>query len=1499
MALVVKDRVKDTTTTTGTGTITLANSPPNGYQAFSSLGDGSTTYYAIEDADKTNWEVGIGTYTLSGHTLARTTVLASTNSNNAISLSSGEHTVFCDYPSGKAFLSDEGIDKTFTADGTITAGKPTILTSAGKAQEVKETTTGAVTEAYSAETALNDPSEKVTVVSDGNNTFLQVYQGSSLYSTIQAGTMSGTTMTWGTAQVIESTDGSGQAIWWDSYRSCFVVVVRSTQGNSYIKASTITVSGQAITIEDNSITTVFSGSYDQSSMTGGYDSTAQVGFVVNSRGNSPTKTSVIVVQVDSSKNISWGSEVTSDTRIYYNSQFVHDANGNGNVAVIGATYNSSTTVEVNSTQAYVITISGTTPTIQTPVVLNASAYMHGYSVYDASANKTICIYDDATKVYYNVCSMSSGTLTAGTHTEIATGSISGDTQETAYCGCYDPFTQQIGIVYGDSSNYYYLRSGKVSGTSITWSDAQAVDPSTVNKHINLVNANSTDSNVLVLYWVNFDSAFNTWTMGKAGTTTANLDNNYLGVASTSATDGNEVQVNMPNKSINVDQTGLTIGEKYFCNTSGEIKKFITSSTSSTTSNSAFVEDSSNYANVITSISYCSTSGYYIKTFNDGSTGYPTYRTGTYNTSTNNIDWGTATTIQSYNLRGNYVICHANSSGAIGLLYTIKDGSTDILKCSTTTLSSGVLQGLTTAVSVVSDTTEEFYPLGIVYDAGQSRFVATWTSISGGTYPIYANAFQPDADNAPTWSSSNQITALAGGSADNLTAGNFHSLIYDPDTQRVVQFYYYMDSGTRKVGGKVLSLSGSTITAGTNAVGATAIDTSSSNTFTTCYDTQNDKILLAYRATDGKISIYFITVTGGDTNTLSFSTSANITTEQAQTQNITFDETNNKMIMFWSSDTSSRLGYISQFTSDGSALTEIGTKSQLSGTNTIACSIALSGVWVSGKGTAYSFRSDSATKSVDFTTYFGLTYTQTDAQYIGEAISTTALKLKETPTELIGNSGASITKGDPVVVKTNGDYISAANTVVESSNSGTASSGSTGVIDGYVSDNFSMDVATDGTTYAMCYREQSGQANVIVGTRSGESITWGSPSTLASANAQTHVICYNPDQDVFICLYTNHTTHKIFARAISYSGTTITMGSEIELLNYAWTSGGLGYTSQTLVYDSNSKNVVAFYQGVNDSLGSKMSAVVITASGTTLTAGSENANTSAGGQYIQGCDITGGKLVIYYRDGTNYYPNVMLAEVSGNTVTFGTNVTIASVNYGGICSPVYNPNYTDKAILLGKIVTANNYYSYASLAISGTTITVSNYSDGNINNAASYVESAGKVGTYSDFTGEYCATYQDYSSGGNYYNAYRFMTTTNGETLTVGSQTTRTGDGTTQFYAGVVANDVNKYYVEYNRDDNNTDYVYYVFNPTFSHTQTSTTVNLTAENYIGIAKSSSSAANKTAIITVDGGVDSNQSELTAGQLYYVQTDGTISTTAGSPSVVAGIGLSATELLVTKS
>ena len=101
MALVIKDRVKETTTTTGTGTYTLAGAEA-GFQAFSSIGDGNTTYYSITDAG--DWEVGIGTYTASGTTLARTTILSSSNGDAAVNWSAGGKIIFVTQPSSKAIF---------------------------------------------------------------------------------------------------------------------------------------------------------------------------------------------------------------------------------------------------------------------------------------------------------------------------------------------------------------------------------------------------------------------------------------------------------------------------------------------------------------------------------------------------------------------------------------------------------------------------------------------------------------------------------------------------------------------------------------------------------------------------------------------------------------------------------------------------------------------------------------------------------------------------------------------------------------------------------------------------------------------------------------------------------------------------------------------------------------------------------------------------------------------------------------------------------------------------------------------------------------------------------------------------------------------------------------------------------------------------------------------------------------------------------------------------
>lgn len=117
MALVVKDRVRETTATTGTGTLTLGGAV-SGFQDFSVIGNGNTTYYAIVDAATGSWEVGLGTYTSSGTTLSRDTVLESSNNGNLVPFLSGTKDVFCTYPAERSVVVDGTTLDTFGMGAT-------------------------------------------------------------------------------------------------------------------------------------------------------------------------------------------------------------------------------------------------------------------------------------------------------------------------------------------------------------------------------------------------------------------------------------------------------------------------------------------------------------------------------------------------------------------------------------------------------------------------------------------------------------------------------------------------------------------------------------------------------------------------------------------------------------------------------------------------------------------------------------------------------------------------------------------------------------------------------------------------------------------------------------------------------------------------------------------------------------------------------------------------------------------------------------------------------------------------------------------------------------------------------------------------------------------------------------------------------------------------------------------------------------------------------------
>ena len=143
MALVLNDRVKETTTTTGTGTFTLAGAV-TGFETFGSgIGNSNTTYYAVTLPGSAEFEVGLGTLNSDSSTLARTTVISSSNSDNAVNFSSGTKTIFCTIPASKSVFLDAsgnasvGADLSVGDDLTVEGGVIDFKTNSGSPSQLK------------------------------------------------------------------------------------------------------------------------------------------------------------------------------------------------------------------------------------------------------------------------------------------------------------------------------------------------------------------------------------------------------------------------------------------------------------------------------------------------------------------------------------------------------------------------------------------------------------------------------------------------------------------------------------------------------------------------------------------------------------------------------------------------------------------------------------------------------------------------------------------------------------------------------------------------------------------------------------------------------------------------------------------------------------------------------------------------------------------------------------------------------------------------------------------------------------------------------------------------------------------------------------------------------------------------------------------------------------------------------------------------------------------
>ena len=172
MALVLADRVRETTTTTGTGSVTLAGAY-TGFQTFSAaVGTGNSTYYTIANVGSGEWEVGIGTYSSGGNLLSRTTVLASSNGGSLVNFGAGAKDVFVTQPAERALYiasAGTGLESKVTAftNGGIVYASSTSALATGSALAFDGTTLTATGNAIISDNSAND-ALRITQTGAGN-----------------------------------------------------------------------------------------------------------------------------------------------------------------------------------------------------------------------------------------------------------------------------------------------------------------------------------------------------------------------------------------------------------------------------------------------------------------------------------------------------------------------------------------------------------------------------------------------------------------------------------------------------------------------------------------------------------------------------------------------------------------------------------------------------------------------------------------------------------------------------------------------------------------------------------------------------------------------------------------------------------------------------------------------------------------------------------------------------------------------------------------------------------------------------------------------------------------------------------------------------------------------------------------------------------------------------------------------------------------------------------
>ena len=400
-------------------------------------------------------------------------------------------------------------------------------------------------------------------------------------------------------------------------------------------------------------------------------------------------------------------------------------------------------------------------------------------------------------------------------------------------------------------------------------------------------------------------------------------------------------------------------------------------------------------------------------------------------------------------------------------------------------------------------------------------------------------------------------------------------------------------------------------------------------------------------------------------------------------------------------------------------------------------------------------------------------------------------------------------------------------------------------------------------------EDSGNSNAvtaIVGTVSGTSISFGTP-------VQAHTSAYFIDvasggaNKVVIAFRDDGNSNYAAARVGTISGTSISFGTKVTINSV--TSQYFSITS------ASSGKVVISYQRAGSSPNG--TAVVGTVSGTSISFGSEVAfGSNSTTLYSNTYDSTNDKVVISYRDSTNTEARSVVGTISGTSISFGSPTAFESSNMAMPLASVFDST-NGKVVIVYQDYGNSNYGTAVVGTVSGTSIS---FGTPVVFNSTS-TDTTGA--TFDTTNGKVIIAYAGSSNHGT-----ARVGTVSGTSISFGSESVFESATTSQINQRIAYDSTNKKVVIGYQVSSTGKSV--VFIPV-----SESTTNLTTENYIGIA-AEAIANGATGKVNVLGGVNSGQTGLTTAKTYYVQNNGSLATSAGSPSVIAGTSISNTKILI---